>query len=88
VHEPAEGLDGDALNLNSGVVVLQRGLDDAVSLGQWCLEFFREHAVQLRYPDQAARNALAAHGRQPLWRPRGQCGIRRARGLLSFAGPL
>ncbi len=59
VHEPVEGLDGDAPNLNSGVVVLQRGLNDAASLGQWCLEFIRKHAAQLRYPDQAALNALA-----------------------------
>lgn len=58
-YEDVPGVDADAPNLNSGVIVWRRGLRDPEALERRCLDFLREHGPRLRYPDQAAFNALA-----------------------------
>lgn len=46
-------------NLNTGVMVWRRGLRDPEALERRCLDFLQAHGPKLRYPDQAALNALA-----------------------------
>lgn len=58
-YEPVPGVDGDAPNLNTGVMVWRRGLCDPEALERRCLDFLQAHGPKLRYPDQAALNALA-----------------------------
>ncbi|MBQ9453483.1 MAG: glycosyl transferase family 8 [Desulfovibrio sp.] len=58
VHAPIPCLDGEVPNMNSGVLVLRRGLGDTHVLEQWCLDFLQTYGSVLRYPDQAALNAL------------------------------
>ena len=59
LHEPIEGFDGGADNLNSGVIVFRNDLPAPEALRQGCLEFVCRHGAKLRYPDQAAFNLLA-----------------------------
>ena len=59
LHGPVQGFDGAADNLNSGVIVFRNDLPAPDALRQGCLEFVYRHGAELRYPDQAAFNALA-----------------------------
>ncbi len=58
-HEAVEDLDGDADNLNSGVIAFRRELPNPEALHEQCLDFLRRHGPILRYPDQAVFNFLA-----------------------------
>ena len=59
LHGPVQGFDSKAHNLNSGVLVFRNDLPEPQALRQMCLDFVCAHAPLLRYPDQAAFNALA-----------------------------
>ena len=59
LHGPVQDFDGGANNLNSGVLVFRNDLPEPQALRQMCLDFVCAHAPLLRYPDQAAFNALA-----------------------------
>ena len=69
LHGPVQGFDSMAHNLNSGVLVFRNDLPEPQTLRQMCLDFVCAHAPLLRYPDQAAFNALA----QMLLRQSPQC---------------
>lgn len=59
IHTPIAALDGNAPNRNSGVILFDRsGLDDPAQYAEWCVDFVCRHGSRLRYPDQAAFNAL------------------------------
>ena len=58
-HEAVEGVDGEADNLNSGIIVFSRELPNPRALHEQCLDFLRRHGPNLRYPDQAVFNHLA-----------------------------
>ena len=59
LHGPVQGFDSEARNLNSGVIVFSNDLPAPEALRQMCLDFVCTHGTLLRYPDQAAFNALA-----------------------------
>jgi hypothetical protein len=59
VLTPSTGLDGEAPNLNSGVLVLQDSLPEPAKLRDLCLRRLKQDAPSLRYPDQAVLNMLA-----------------------------
>ena len=59
LHGPVQDFDGGANNLNSGIVVFRNDLPEPETLRQLCLDFVCAHGTLLRYPDQAAFNALA-----------------------------
>ena len=59
LHGPVQDFDSEAHNLNSGVIVFRNDLPAPKALRQMCLEFVCAHGTLLRYPDQAAFNALA-----------------------------
>lgn len=58
-HGPVQDFDGGADNLNSGVIVFRNDLPAPQTMRQMCLDFVCRHGTLLRYPDQAAFNALA-----------------------------
>ena len=73
LHGPVQDFDGGANNLNSGIIVFRNDLPEPETLRQMCLDFVCTHGTLLRYPDQAAFNALvqillrqAPHGVQLL----------------------
>ena len=67
VDAPVPGLDGQAPNRNSGVLVLQETLPEPLALLHRGLSWLKEHATHCLYPDQAALNMLAQHlGRHKL----------------------
>ncbi|MDR2125163.1 MAG: glycosyl transferase family 8 [Desulfovibrio sp.] len=59
VLAPLPDLDGEAPNLNSGVLVLQDSLPEPAKLRDLCLRRLKKDAPYLRYPDQAVLNMLA-----------------------------
>jgi len=59
LHGPVQDFDGGADNLNSGVIVFRNDLPAPENLRQMCLDFVCRHGTLLRYPGQAAFNALA-----------------------------
>lgn len=59
LHGPVQDFDSEARNLNSGVIVFRHDLPAPEALRQLCLDFVCAHGTLLRYPDQAAFNALA-----------------------------
>ena len=59
LHGPVQDFDSEAYNLNSGVIVFRNDLTAPEALRQKCLDFVCTHGTLLRYPDQAAFNALA-----------------------------
>lgn len=59
LHGPVPGFDGEAANLNSGVIVFRADLPSPENLRRACLDFVCAHGRLLRYPDQAAFNFLA-----------------------------
>lgn len=69
LHGAVPGFNSEAHNLNSGIIVFRNDLPDPEGLRQMCLDFVCRHGTLLRYPDQAAFNALA----QMLLRQRPQC---------------
>ena len=69
LHGAVQGFDGGADNLNSGIIVFRNDLPQADALRHMCTDFVCRHGVLLRYPDQAAFNALA----QMLLRQQPQC---------------
>ena len=66
-HGPVQDFDGGADNLNSGVIVFRNDLPAPQTMRQMCLDFVCRHGTLLRYPDQAAFNALAQQllGQEP-----------------------
>ena len=58
LHGPVQDFDGGANNLNSGIIVFRNDLPEPETLRQMCLDFVCTHGTLLRYPDQAAFNAL------------------------------
>lgn len=69
LHGPVQGFDSSANNLNSGVIVFRNDLPEPENLRQMCIDFVCQHGTLLRYPDQAAFNALV----QMLLRQNPQC---------------
>lgn len=64
LHGPVPGFDGEAPNLNSGVLLLGNEFSRFAAPARaqaFCLDFLQRHGPLLRYPDQAALNALARH---------------------------
>lgn len=61
VDVPLPGLDMDAPNLNSGVLVLHDTLPDPAGLYRLCMEWIVAHGVHLKYMDQPVLNMLAHH---------------------------
>ena len=59
LHGTVQDFDSGADNLNSGVIVFRNDLPAPENLRQMCLDFVCRHGTLLRYPDQAAFNALA-----------------------------
>ena len=59
LHGPLQDFDSEAHNLNSGIIVFRNDLPEPEMLRQLCLDFVCTHGTLLRYPDQAAFNALA-----------------------------
>jgi len=59
LHGFVPGFDGEAANLNSGVIVFRADLPSPENHRRACLDFVRTHGRLLRYPDQAAFNLLA-----------------------------
>ena len=64
LHGTVQDFDGGADNLNSGIIVFRHELPAPGKLRQMCLDFVCRHGTLLRYPDQAAFNALAQLLRQ------------------------
>ena len=69
LHGAVQGFDGGADNLNSGIIVFRNDLPQPDALRHMCTDFVCRHGVLLRYPDQAAFNALV----QMLLRQQPQC---------------
>ena len=59
LHGAVPDYNGEAENLNSGVIVFRNDLPSPEAHRQMCLDFVCRHGPLLRYPDQAAFNALA-----------------------------
>ena len=59
LHGTVQDFDSGADNLNSGVIVFRNDLPAPAALRQMCLNFVCKNGTLLRYPDQAAFNALA-----------------------------
>lgn len=59
LHGPVQDFDSNAHNLNSGIIVFRNDLPVPETLRLVCLDFVCAHGTLLRYPDQAAFNALA-----------------------------
>ncbi|MBN9128065.1 MAG: glycosyltransferase family 8 protein [Paenarthrobacter ureafaciens] len=53
------GVDGSQRYFNSGVLIIDRSPWRAGHVGQRCLDFVKQNAAWIRYPDQDALNAVA-----------------------------